>query len=32
MVETLQDIMDNIKWRHSNIRNIIDWKKFTAGM
>ena len=32
LVDTLQDIMDNIKWRHSNIRNIIDWKKFTAGM
>ena len=31
IVETLQDIMDNIKWRHSNIKNIIDFKKFTSG-
>jgi len=32
LVEALHDIMDNIKWRHSNIKNILDWKKFTAGM
>jgi hypothetical protein len=31
IIDTLIDIMDNIKWRHQNIRNIIDWKKFTAG-
>ena len=31
LIDTLIDIMDNIKWRHQNIRNIIDWKKFTAG-
>lgn len=28
----LKEIIDNIKWRHSNIKNIIDWKKFTSGM
>lgn len=31
LVDTLIDIMDNVKWRHQNIRNIIDWKRFTAG-
>ena len=31
LIDTLIDIMDNIKWRHQNIRNIIDWKRFTAG-
>jgi len=27
----LREIMDNIKWRHSTIRNIIDWRRFTSG-
>jgi hypothetical protein len=31
IVETLKEIMDNIKWRHSTIKNMIDWKKFEAG-
>lgn len=31
IVEALKDIMDNIKWRHSTIKNIIDWKRFTSG-
>lgn len=31
VVDTLKEIMDNIKWRHSTIRNMIDWKKFEAG-
>jgi hypothetical protein len=32
IVETLKDIMDNIKWRHTTIKNIIDWKRFTSGV
>jgi hypothetical protein len=31
LIETLIDILDNIKWRHQNIRNIIEWRKFNAG-
>lgn len=27
----LKEIMDNIKWRHQTIRNVIDWRKFTSG-
>jgi hypothetical protein len=32
IVEALKDIMDNIKWRQSTIKNIIDWKRFTSGV
>ena len=32
LVETLGEIMENIKWRHQNIKNIIEWSKFTSGM
>ena len=32
MVETLQEIVDNIKWRHQTIGNIIKWKMFEAGI
>ena len=31
IIETLVDIMDNLKWRGSAIKNIIDWKRFTSG-
>lgn len=27
----LKEIMDNIKWRHSTIKNMIDWRRFTSG-
>jgi len=27
----LKEIVDNIKWRHSNIGNIIKWRVFTSG-
>lgn len=30
-LDMLKDILDNIKWRHQTIRNIIEWKKFEAG-
>ena len=29
--ETLDDILNVLRWRHSTIKNIIDWKKFEAG-
>lgn len=31
LIETVIDILDNIKWRHQTIRNIIEWRKFSAG-
>lgn len=31
LVETLEEIMNNIRWRHSTIKNIIDWRRFTSG-
>jgi len=30
-VETLTEIIDNIKWRHQNIGNMIRWRQFEAG-
>ena len=32
IIETLKEIMDNIKWRHQSIKNAIDWRKFTSGV
>ena len=32
LVETLQEIMDTLKWRHQSIKNMIEWKKFTSGV
>lgn len=31
IIETLEEIMQTIKWRHQSIRNMIDWRKFTSG-
>jgi len=31
-IEALTDIMENIKWRHQNIKNMIDWRRFTSGV
>lgn len=31
VISVLKEIMDHIKWRHSTIKNILDWKKFEAG-
>lgn len=31
VVETLKEIIDNLKWRHQTIRNIISWKQFEDG-
>ena len=32
IIETLEEIMGNIRWRHTHIKNILDFKKFTSGM
>ncbi len=31
LVDTLKDIIDNIKWRHQTIKNMITWRQFTSG-
>ena len=30
--KTLKEILENIKWRHQNIKNMIEWRKFTSGI
>ena len=32
VIDTLKEIMDNLKWRHSHIKNIIEFRKFTEGI
>tara|TARA_R110002153_G_scaffold196254_2_gene349524 strand:- start:14242 stop:14691 length:450 start_codon:yes stop_codon:yes gene_type:complete len=32
IIETLEEIMGNIRWRGTAIKNILDFKKFTSGM
>lgn len=32
IVSALKEILENIKWRHQNIKNMIEWRKFTSGM
>jgi len=31
LIETLEEIMSTIRWRHQNIGNIIKWRSFEAG-
>lgn len=31
IIDTLKEIIDTIKWRHQNIKNIITWRQFTSG-
>jgi hypothetical protein len=31
IVDTLDEIINTIRWRHSTIKNIIDWRRFTSG-
>ena len=31
MIETLKEIVDTLRWRHSTIKNIIDIRRFEAG-
>tara|TARA_R110000744_G_scaffold14685_7_gene41690 strand:- start:827 stop:1270 length:444 start_codon:yes stop_codon:yes gene_type:complete len=30
--DTLKEIMENIKWRHQNIGNMIKWRQFVSGV
>ena len=30
--DVLKDILDNVKWRHQNIGNMIKWRQFTSGV
>ena len=30
--ETLREIVDNIKWKHQSIKNVLEFQKFTSGM
>tara|TARA_B100001093_G_C26002756_1_gene666366 strand:- start:219 stop:533 length:315 start_codon:yes stop_codon:yes gene_type:complete len=32
LCSTLKEILENIKWRHQNIKNMIEWRKFTSGI
>ena len=32
LLETLEEIMGTIRWRHQNIGNIIKWRSFEAGV
>lgn len=32
MSSVLKEILDIIKWRHQNIKNMIEWRKFTSGI
>ena len=31
LVETLQEIVETLRWRHQTIGNIIKWKQFESG-
>jgi hypothetical protein len=31
VIETIESMIDNIRWRGQVIKNAIDWKKFEAG-
>ena len=31
ILDTLDEIINNLKWRHSTIKNMIDWRRFEAG-
>jgi hypothetical protein len=31
IISTLDEIINNLKWRHSTIKNIIDWRRFESG-
>jgi len=32
IISTLEEIMGNIRWRHTHVKNILEFKKFTSGM
>jgi hypothetical protein len=32
LIETLEEIINSIRWRHQHIKNIIEFRKFTSGI
>jgi hypothetical protein len=30
-IDTVKEIVENLKWRHQTVKNIIEYKKFEAG-
>ena len=32
IIDALEEIMGNIRWRHTHIKNIIEFRKFTSGI
>ena len=32
VTNVLKEILENVKWRHQNIKNMIEWRKFTSGI
>ena len=32
LTDALKEILENIKWRHQTVRNMIEWRKFTSGI
>lgn len=32
VAESIEEILNTLRWRHTVIKNIIDWKKFTSGV
>jgi len=32
LVDTLSQILEHIKWRHQQLKVILDWNKFTSGV
>ena len=32
IIDTLEDMINSIKWRHQTIKNMIEWKKFSSGI
>jgi hypothetical protein len=31
LIETLEEIINTIRWRHSTVKNMIDWRRFESG-
>lgn len=31
LVETIKEMVDNIKWRHATIKNMLEWRRFESG-
>jgi hypothetical protein len=31
IIETLDDIIQTLRWRHTHVKNVLEWKKFING-